>query len=166
MGQRIYLCLPHQLQIGLFIADSFKPCIQAHTVAVSPAKVTAVLICVGIEVQMVFSRSVVMAEGAACLDLRSPQRSGVENKPTPSGRFHDRDLIILSDGQTGSPPLSGGTLLRENNRFDRPHLQRRIAHAFCHDDLSCRTDIGKVIHGLHVVYEDGVIAPCETLYQL
>lgn len=105
LGQRIYLCPPHQLQIGLFIADPFKSCIQAHAVAVGPAKVTAVLICVGIEAQMVFSQSVVMAEGAACLDLRSPQRSGVEDKPTPSGRFHDRDLIILSDGQTGSPPI-------------------------------------------------------------
>ena len=165
MGQRIYLCLLHQFQIGLFIADPFEPCVQAHAVAVGAAKVTAVLICVGIEAQMVFPRSVVMTEGAACLDLRSPQRSGVEDKPTPSGRFHDRDFVILSDGQTGSPP-SGGALLRENDRLDRPHLQRRIAHAFCHDDLSCRTDIGKVIHGLHVVYEDGVIAPCETLYQL
>ena len=28
LGQRIYLCPPHQLQIGLFIADPFKSCIS------------------------------------------------------------------------------------------------------------------------------------------
>lgn len=105
LGQRIHLCLLNQFQIGLFIADPFESCVQAHAVAVGAAKVTAVLICVGIEAQMVFPRSVVMTEGAACLDLRSPQRSGVEDKPTPSGRFHDRDFIILSDGQTGLPPI-------------------------------------------------------------
>ena len=52
---------------------------------------------------MMLSRSVVTAEGAACLDLRPPKRSGVEDKPAPSGRFHDGDLIVLSDGQTESP---------------------------------------------------------------
>ena len=52
---------------------------------------------------MMLSRSMVTAEGAACLDLRPPQRSGVEDKPAPSGRFHDGDLIVLPDGQTGSP---------------------------------------------------------------
>lgn len=52
---------------------------------------------------MMLSRTVVTAEGAACLDLRPPQRSGVEDKPAPSGRFHDGNFIELSDGQTGSP---------------------------------------------------------------
>ena len=129
------------------------------------AEIAAVLVCIRIEAQMMFSHAAVTAEGAACLDLRPPQRSGVEDKPTPSGRFHDRDFVILSDGQTGSPP-SGGALLRENDRLDRPHLQRRIAHAFCHDDLSRGADIGKVINRLHVVHEDGVIAPREALHQL
>lgn len=49
------------------------------------------------------SRTVVTAEGATCLDLRPPQRSGVEDKSAPSGRFHDGNFIELSDGQTGSP---------------------------------------------------------------
>jgi len=52
---------------------------------------------------MMLSRSVVTAEGAACLDFLSPQRPGVEDNPTPSGRFHDGDFIVLSDGQTESP---------------------------------------------------------------
>lgn len=103
LGQRIYLCLSHQLQISLFVAESFDPCIQAHAVAMGPAQIAAVLVCVCIEAQMMFSQPMVTAEGAACLDLRPPQRSGVEDKPAPSGRFHDGDLIILSDGQTESP---------------------------------------------------------------
>ena len=49
---------------------------------------------------MMLSRSVVTAEGAACLDLRPPQRSGVEDKPAPSGSFQDRQLLI---GQTARP---------------------------------------------------------------
>ena len=52
---------------------------------------------------MMLSRSMVTAEGAACLDLCPPQRSGVEDKPAPPGRFHDGDLIVLSDGQAESP---------------------------------------------------------------
>ena len=103
LGHRVYLCLPHQLQVSLLVAESFDPRIQAHAVAMGPAKIAAVLVCVCIEAQMMFSRPVVMAEGAACLDFRPPQRSGVENKSAPSGRFHDGDLIILSDGQTESP---------------------------------------------------------------
>lgn len=52
---------------------------------------------------MMLSQTVVTAEGAACLDLRPPQRSGVEDKPAPSGRFHDGNFIELSGGQTESP---------------------------------------------------------------
>ena len=67
------------------------------------AEIAAVLVCIRIEAQMMFSHAAVTAEGAACLDLRPPQRSGVEDKPAPSGRFHDGNFIELSDGQTESP---------------------------------------------------------------
>ena len=105
LGQRIYLALLYQLPVSLFRADSFQLGIQCHAVAVCAAQVTAVLICIGIEAQMIFPRAMVVTEGAARLDLLSPQRPGVEDEPTPSGRFHDGDLIIDFDGQTESPPV-------------------------------------------------------------
>ena len=103
LRQGVDLALMRQLQISLFVTDPFDPCIQTHAVAVRTAQIAAVLVGIRIEAQMMFSHAVVTAEGAACLDLRPPQRSGVEDKPAPSGRFHDGDLIVLSDGQTGSP---------------------------------------------------------------
>ena len=99
----IYLCLLHQLQISLLVAHPFEPCIQTYAVAMRAAEIAAVLVGIRIEAQMMFSHAAVTAEGAVCLDLRPPQRSGVEDKPAPSGRFHDGNLIVLSDGQTGSP---------------------------------------------------------------
>ena len=64
------------------------------------AEIAAVLVGIRIEAQMMFSHAAVTAEGAACLDLRPPQRSGVEDKPAPSGGFQDRQLLI---GQTARP---------------------------------------------------------------
>ena len=43
---------------------------------------------------MVFPRSVVVAEGTACLDFLMPKRSGVDGKSAPSGGLHNGDLII------------------------------------------------------------------------
>ena len=67
------------------------------------AEIAAVLVCIRIEAQMMFSHAAVTAEGAACLNFFTVKRSVVEDKPAPSGRFHDGDLIVLSDGQTESP---------------------------------------------------------------
>lgn len=49
---------------------------------------------------MMLSRSVVTAEGAACLNLLAVKRSVIEDKPAPSGGFQDRQLLI---GQTVRP---------------------------------------------------------------
>ena len=45
----IYLCLLHQLQISLLIAEPFDPCIQAHAVAVRAAQIAVVLVGIRIE---------------------------------------------------------------------------------------------------------------------
>ena len=114
---------------------------------------------------MIFPRPVVTAEGAACLDFLSPQRPGVEDKPTPSGRVHNGDLIVNFCGQTVSPP-SCGSLLRKDNGSYGFYLQRRAADTFCHDDLSGGPYIGKVIYRLHVIDKHGVIPPGQPLHQL
>lgn len=114
---------------------------------------------------MIFPRPVVTAEGAACLDFLSPQRPGVEDKPTPSGRVHNGDLIVDFCGQTVSPP-SCGSLLRKGNGSYGFHLQRRAADTFCHDDLSGGPYIGKVIYRLHVIDKHGVISSRQPLHQL
>jgi len=49
---------------------------------------------------MIFSASMVAAEGAACLNFLAVKRSVVEDKPAPSGGFQDRQLLI---GQTARP---------------------------------------------------------------
>ena len=49
---------------------------------------------------MIFSRPVVTAEGAACLNFLTVKRSVIEDKPAPSGGFQDRQLLI---GQTARP---------------------------------------------------------------
>ena len=83
------------------------------------AEIAAVLVGIRIEAQMMFSHAAVTAEGAACLDLRPPQRSGVEDKPAPSGRFHDGDLIELSDGQTESPSRQAACCPAQTMGFGR-----------------------------------------------
>ena len=49
---------------------------------------------------MMLSRSVVTAEGAACLNFLTVKRSVIEDKPAPSGGFQDRQLLI---SQTARP---------------------------------------------------------------
>ena len=49
LGHRVYLCLLHQLQISLLVAESFDPCIQTHAVAVCAAQIAAVLVGIRIE---------------------------------------------------------------------------------------------------------------------
>ena len=154
-----------QLQISLFVTDPFDPCIQAHAVAVGAAEIAAVLVGISIKDLMIYPLPVVAAEGAACLDFLSPQRPGVEDKPTPSGRVHNGDLIVDFCGQTVSPP-SCGSLLRKGNGSYGFHLQRRAADTFCHDDLSGGPYIGKVIYRLHVIDKHGVIPPGQPLHQL
>ena len=165
LRQGIDLALLHQLQISLFCADSFQLGVQCHAVAVCSAQVTAVLVCIRIEAQVIFPRPVVVTEGAARLDLLSPQRPGVEDEPTPSGRFHDGYFIVNFDGQTGSPP-SGCFLLHADDRVQGPYLQCRSTDALGHDDLARRTDVGKVVYRLHVVHEHRGIAAGQTLHQL
>jgi len=43
---------------------------------------------------MIFSGSMVAAEGAACLNFFAVKRSVAEDKPAPSGGFQDRQLLI------------------------------------------------------------------------
>lgn len=93
---------------------------------------------------MILSRSVVTAKRAARLDFLSPERSGVEGEPAPSGRVHDGDLVINLDGQTGSPP-SGCSLFHANDGIHGPYLERCAADTLRHNDLPCGPDIGKVI---------------------
>jgi len=49
---------------------------------------------------MIFSGSMVAAEGAACLNFFAVKRSVVEDKSAPSGGFQDRQLLI---SQTARP---------------------------------------------------------------
>ena len=103
-GHGIDLALLCQLQICLFIADSFDPGKQRHAVAAYTAEIAAVLVRQGIEAQMILSRPVVAAEGAARLDFLAPQRPGVEDEPAPPGRVHDGNFVINFAAQAGSPP--------------------------------------------------------------
>lgn len=72
---------------------------------------TPVLVSHGVEAQMVFSRPMVSAEGAACLHFVAPERSGVEDNPAPSGGVHDGDLGVCAC-QTVSSFLPGSRLTR------------------------------------------------------
>lgn len=47
-----------------------------------------------------FAGSMIAAEGAACLNFLAVKRSVIEDKPTPSGGFQDRQLLI---SQTARP---------------------------------------------------------------
>lgn len=67
------------------------------------AKVAAVLIGFSIKAQMVFPWTVVIAEGAACLDLGTPERPRIDGKPTPPGCIHDRNFVINFVSQAESP---------------------------------------------------------------
>ena len=51
---------------------------------------------------MILPHAVVATEGAAGLDLRTPERPGVDDQPAPSGCIHDGDFII---DQAAPPPL-------------------------------------------------------------
>ncbi|MPN05837.1 hypothetical protein SDC9_153091 [bioreactor metagenome] len=70
-----------------------------------PAQIAVEAVCVRVHGEMVLSRPVVAAEGAACLDLRTLQRTGIENKPAPSGNINDRDFLISLICQRCSPPF-------------------------------------------------------------
>lgn len=59
-----------------------------------PAEIATIQVLIRVEAEVVFSRSVVTAEGAAGLDFQTPQRPGVDDQPTPPGRFHDWDFLI------------------------------------------------------------------------
>ena len=74
--------------------------IQRHAVAACAAEVAAVLIGPRVQTQMIFASSMIAAEGAACLNFLAVKRSVIEDKPTPSGGFQDRQLLI---GQTVRP---------------------------------------------------------------
>ena len=74
--------------------------IQRHAVAACTAEIAAVLIGSCVQTQMIFSASMVAAEGAACLNFLTVKRSVIEDKPAPSGGFQDRQLLI---GQTARP---------------------------------------------------------------
>ena len=56
-----------------------------------------------IKAQMVFPWTVVIAEGAACLDLGSSKRPRIDGKPTPPGCIHDRNFVINFVSQAESP---------------------------------------------------------------
>ena len=94
LWKRVGFDLPGQLPKSLLVAHSVDPGVQGNTVPMGPAEVAAVLIRIGIEAEVVFSRPVVVAEGAAGLDLQTIERPGVEDQPAPPGRFHDRDFLI------------------------------------------------------------------------
>jgi len=49
---------------------------------------------------MIFAGAMVAAEGAACLNFLTVNRSVIEDKPAPSGGFQDRQLLIC---QTARP---------------------------------------------------------------
>ena len=102
-GHRIDLTLLYQLQISLLVADSFHASKQRDAVAVRAAKVAAVLIGFSIKAQMVFPWTVVIAEGAACLDLGTPERPRIDGKPTPPGCIHDGNFVINFVSQAESP---------------------------------------------------------------
>ena len=90
----IGLNLPGQFPESLLVAHTLEPGIQGNAVPMGPAEVAAVLVRIGVEAEVVFSRPVVVAEGAAGLDLQTIERPGVEDQPAPPGRFHDRDFLI------------------------------------------------------------------------
>ena len=98
--QLIHVALCSQLQIGFFVRQTVQPRVQRHAVAACAAEVASVLIGSRVQTQMIFAASMVTAEGAACLDFFTMKRSGVEDKPAPSGGFQDRQLLI---GQTARP---------------------------------------------------------------
>ena len=100
----IDLALPGQRMICLPVGHAHQPGVQRHAVAVGAAQGAAVLVCGGVQAEMVLSRPVVVAEGAGGLHLPAPQRPGIQGDAAPSGRVHNGDLIVLLHGQRLSPP--------------------------------------------------------------
>lgn len=99
-GQLIHVALCSQLQVSFFVGKIVELCVQRHAVAARAAEIAAVLIGSRVQTQMIFSGSMIAAEGAACLNFLTVKRSVIEDKPAPSGGFQDRQLLI---GQTARP---------------------------------------------------------------
>ncbi len=132
LGDRVYIAPALQLLISLPVADAFQSGVQRNAVALCAAEVAVVLVSVGVQAQMMFPRTVVAAEGTAGLDLRTPQRPGVDDQPAPPGRVHDGDLLI---DQAGSPflyaALDIATATGRTGRTDSSALLTHFARSSC-----------------------------------
>ena len=93
-GEGVDIAALLQCLVRLLVVYTVYPGIERYAVAPRAAEIAPVLVGVSVQAQVVFPRSAVAAEGAAGLDLRTPERPGVDDQPAPPGCVQDRDPVV------------------------------------------------------------------------